>query len=78
MKSETEIRERYAQIVEGMKVKKHDMETTAIYGELKKDNPAFRGEWMTGARESLLELYLLSWILDEKITEDVFELARIS
>lgn len=77
MRSESEIRDRKNQLIEQMKSKKHDMEHTAIYGQLKKDNPLFVGEWMNGARESLLEIYLLSWILDEPIEKDIYELIRI-
>lgn len=77
MRLESEIRDRKNQLIEQMNSKKNDMEHTEIYGQLKKDNPLFVAEWMNGARESLLEIYLLSWILDEPIAKDIYELMRL-
>ncbi len=77
MRSETEIKDRKTQIIEEMKTKKLDMETTEIYGQLKKDNPLLKYDWMKYARERLSEIYILSWALDENVTVDIFNLMDI-
>lgn len=77
MKTEKEIQIRINNCIEELRNMKEDMEDTDITGQLKKDNPMIYSDWLKKALDILTQINYLSWVLEEPITEEVWDLTRI-